>query len=488
MGQLAISNIINISVSQANLGVNAYNTSNLGLFTDEIPAMSFGSLGYKLYVDPTSVATDFGTASKTYQMALAVFSQQPNILAGDGQLVVILLGVATEQWAFSGIAASGTFVANWNGHASAAINWNDSASAIQTKLQAIPGLTGITVSGSIASETVSISMGGVYGAAPAAFTFTSNSLMTSAPASITITNSIPTAGESIAAAITRTASLVQYFGIMVSETIDATYGIGSVDLLAAAAVVQALNKIAFWVGYVEADIQPGGMIDLLRTGSFSQSRGLYYGDSSAQSGYPGFNAVLMMSAYAGLALSVNFSGSLTTITMNLKTLNTIQPDPSMSQTIYNEAKASGADIYPSIQGDSAVICNGANKFYDQVYNLQWFVGALQVAGFNYLAQTSTKIPQTEPGMDGLKGAYRGVCQQGVTNQYLAPGSWTSPTTFGNQADLYANISQFGYYIYSQPIAQQAQTARAARQAPLVQIAVKEAGAIQSSSVVIYVNA
>lgn len=485
MGQLAISNIINVSVSQANLGANSYNTSNLGLFTDEIPANTFGTLGYNFYVEPTSVATDFGTSSKTYQMALAIFSQQPNILAGQGQLVVILLGVATQEFSFSGVAASGTFIVNYNGHATAAINWNDTATMIQNKIQAIAGLGQVLVTGSISSETLMIKMAGVYGAAPSAFTITSNTLQTSVPASITVTVTAPTAGESLGAAITRTSSLVQYFGIIVDEPCAQ---IGQTDLLAAAAIIQPLNKIGFFVSYTEADIEAGGMIDLLRTGGFTQSRGLYYGDSSVVNGYAGMNAVLYASAYASTGLSVIFSGSNTTITMNLKSLSTIQPDPSMTQTIYNEAKAAGADIYASIQGVAKVICFGANRFYDQVYNQQWFVGAIQIAGFNYLAESATKIPQTESGMDGLKGAYRVVCGQGVTNQYLAPGVWTSPTTFGNQADLIANVAQVGYYIFSLPIAQQSQTDRADRQAPLVQIAIKEAGAIQQSSIIIFVNA
>lgn len=484
MAQLAISNIINVSVAQTNLGLNNYNTSNLGLFSDEVPAMSFGTAGFKAYVDPTSVATDFGSSSKTYQMALSVFSQQPNILGGDGQLIVILLGVAAETWTLNGVPASGTFIANWSGQASTAINWNDTAGMIQTKLQAIAGLSGITVTGSLASESVVVNMSGVYGASPAAFTFTSNTLMTSVPASITVTNSISTPGEAIAAAITRTASLVQYFGLMVTETVTQ---IGSANVGAGAAVVQALNKIAFWVSYAEADIQAAGILTNFQTGSETQNRGLYYGDNSVVSGYTGLNAMLMMAAYASRGLSVNFSGSNTTSTQNLKTLIGIQPDPGMTQTIYNEASAAGADIYPSVQGDPAVISFGANGFFDDIYNLQWFAGAIQIAGYNYLAQTATKIPQTESGMDGLKGAYRNICQQAVINQFLAPGSWTSPTTFGNQNLFLQNVAQQGYYIYSQPIAQQLQTDRANREAPLVQIAIKYAGAIQQSSIIIYVN-
>jgi hypothetical protein len=195
----------------------------------------------------------------------------------------------------------------------------------------------------------------------------------------------------------------------------------------------------------------------------------------------------MQAAYASRGLSVNFNGSNTTITMALKTLVGIQPDPTITQTLYNQAAAAGADCYVSYQGDSAATSNGANSYFDSVYNLQWAIGALQVAGFNFLAQTGTKVVQTESGVTGLKGAYGTVCAQGVSNAYLAPGTWTSPTTFGNPALLISNIANVGYYIYSSPIAQQLQTARVARQAPLIQIAFKEAGAIQSSNVIVNVN-
>lgn len=484
MSQLPISNIVNISVSEANLGANAYNTSNIGLFSDEIPADSFGDLTYSFYAGPLQVGIDFGTNSKTYKMALAIFSQQPNILAGGGQLIIILLGVGIQNLALSGVAASGAFVLEYKGNMSTSIPFGASASTIQSTLQLVPGLAGVQVSGSIASQTLSIEMGGVYGVAPSVFSVPTNTLETSGSTAITFTITTPTAGQTIGAAITAASALVQFFGILIDETIT---DIGQSDVLAAAAIVQALNKIAFWVSYQVADIQSGGTIVLLQTGSFTHNRGLYYGDNSVVGGYAGMNALSMVSAYAGLGLSVNFNGSNTTITMNLKTLNTIQPDPSMTQTIYNEAATAGADIYPSIQGDSAVISNGANDYYDDVYNLLWFTGALQIAGYNYLATTSTKIPQTESGMDGLKGAYRNVCQQGVTNQFISPGSWTSPNTFGVQALLFANIEQQGYYIYSQPVAQQQQAARVARQAPLVQLAIKFSGAIQSSDVLIFVN-
>lgn len=474
--QLSITNFINVSVSQASPGLNAYNTSNLGLFTDEAPNLgTFGNLGYAIYNSPTQVGIDFGTGSRTSQMANAVFSQTPNILNGDGELIVILLTNVNNTLTLSGVPASGTFEVTYNTNSSVAINWNDTATQIQAKVRAVAGLSQVLVSGSLASESLVLQMAGIYN--PSAITISANSLVTSGSASITITPSA-TSYESIGAAITRASTLVQFFGVMVDQTLAV---IGQSDLLSAAAILLPLNKIGFFVSHTAADIAPGGMLDLLRSGSFYNTRGLYYGDSVLQ------NDLNMMAAYAGLALSVNFGGSNTTITMNLKTLNGINPDPTITQTQLAEAIVAGADTYASYQGVSAVFSSGANQFYDAVYNQEWLEGALLVAAFNYLQQAGTKVPQTESGMDGFKGALRSVLNQAITNQYLAPGTWNSPNTFGNQVLFYQNISQQGFYIYSLPVSQQLAADRSARKAPLVQIAGKAAGAIQSANIIVTIN-
>ncbi len=196
----------------------------------------------------------------------------------------------------------------------------------------------------------------------------------------------------------------------------------------------------------------------------------------------------MMAAYAGRALSTNFSGSNTTQTMQLKTLTTILADSGLTQTLYTAAQVAGVDVYASFEGVPKVACSGANRFFDQAYNLGWIVGALQVAGFNALATSSNKVPQTEGGVATLKTAYRRVLEQGLSNAYIAPGTWTSSDTVGNQEDFLRNILERGYYIYSSPVALQPVSDREDRKAPLIQIALKEAGAIQSSSVLVNINA
>jgi hypothetical protein len=476
---LSLANIFNISIATPQVGVGAFNTSNLVIFSREAYAATFGTLGYQIYLSPTQVGVDFGSSSNTFAMANAIFSQQPNILANGGYLVVIpYLSSAqtnTQLVSFPATPASGTFELSYNGSPSSAIQFNANAAAVQTAVQSIGALSSAQVSGSVAAG-FTIVLDGVVGVG-FVFTIVSNSLADSNNVSITplVTLIVPgSSAETLDQAILRTEGLVQYFGVMTAEIPTQQVQ------LAAARVIQPINKLLMLVDNMVADIMPGGTLDLLRSGGFTQSRGLYYGDILA-------NALIFMAGYSGRGFSTNFSGSNTTQTMHLKTLAGVQPDPSLTQSYLNLAVNAGADVYGNFQGVPKVFTSGANDFFDNQYNLQWFVGALLVAEVNSLAQTNTKIPQTEQGMDILKAAARQVSEQGVTNGFVAPGKWTNPSTFGNQADFLANIAQYGYYIYSVPLSQQSPAQRAARQAPLVQVAVKFAGAVQSGSMIVFVN-
>lgn len=481
---LSINNVITVSVSQPGVGLGRYNTSNLALFTDETPAASFGLLGYKLYLDPVQVEIDFGTGSKTFAQAVSVFSQQPNILGGGGYLCVIplLQGLpaitAVQHIDFATLPTAGQFVLNFAATPTTAILFSDNAATIQGYIQTLPGLGSATVTGNFTTG-FDVTFTGFVGPAPL-LTVTGNTLTDVALAPVVVTVTTTTVGqaagqETLVAAIARTVSLIEYFGIIED------YIVSQVDMLDAAAFVQALSKIIFFVTRDPATYAPGGQLDLLRSGGFSQSRGLFYGSDNDD------DAIVMMAAYAGRGLSVDFEGSNTTITMHLKDLIGIQPDPTLDQTGLNGCQLAGADVYISIQGVAKTFTSGQNTFFDDVYNLLWIVGAIKVAGFNVLAETSTKIVQTENGVSTLKAAFRQVCEQAVANQFLAPNPWTSPNTFGNQADFLANILQRGYYIYSTPISQQSPVARAAREAPLVQIAIKYAGAIHRADVIVNIN-
>lgn len=373
MSDLAISNVVTVSIATPPAGLADYKINNLLILTKEVPTVDPGDYG--VYRTPTDVGTDWGTDSEVYAMANLIFAQSPNILAGGGELIIAQQ--ATD--------------------------------------------------------------------------------------------------ETLAAAITRLNPLIFFGGIL-----SAGYAANDAEILAAAIVVQPLNKMLFASSYLTSSVDSAGLFDQIQQASETNTRCLLYTPSAAA-------ARLFAAAYAGRAMSVDFDGAATTLTMHLKDLVGIDPDPGITQTILNKCKTVGADVYASIGGLPKVFCTGGNDFYDNVYNLNWLVFALTVAGFNALATTSTKLPQTEPGMSVLKGAYIEVLQRSVRNGFVAPGAWNSPELFGDPVALVRNVLEQGWYIYSTPVNLQSQTQREAREAPLVQVAIKFAGAIQSTSIVVNFN-
>jgi hypothetical protein len=180
------------------------------------------------------------------------------------------------------------------------------------------------------------------------------------------------------------------------------------------------------------------------------------------------------------ALSVNWAGVNTANTLNLKQLATIQPDLNLDQTYYNNAKQYGVDLYGSTQGYSCYYSFDNGAYIDEIVMNMFLKSKLEVGIFNALATTNTKVPQTEAGVSVIKTAIQNIIIQGVRNGYIAAGKWNSQANrFGDTEDFDANILQHGYYIYSQPVAQQSQADREARKCPLVQVAVKRSGAIHS---------
>lgn len=115
-------------------------------------------------------------------LGTAVQSIDSNTLVTQSGFSTGVLQIAS----LSGVAASGTFKAEYNGNLSAFINWNDAIGVIQTKVQAIPGLSGALVTGSIASQTLNFNLSGVgVSGVQALITAANNTLQTSGPAPIT---------------------------------------------------------------------------------------------------------------------------------------------------------------------------------------------------------------------------------------------------------------------------------------------------------------
>lgn len=92
----------------------------------------------------------------------------------------------TQILTLSGVAASGAFVVKYNGNSSASIAWDDSIGTIQTKVQAITGLSAALVTGSIASQTLTFDLTAIPDVLGLIYV-TTNTLQTSGSAAITFT-------------------------------------------------------------------------------------------------------------------------------------------------------------------------------------------------------------------------------------------------------------------------------------------------------------
>ena len=265
---------------------------------------------------------------------------------------------------------------------------------------------------------------------------------------------------------------VYFGGVLTTQYCD------NATVQANAAAIQALD-----CDYFEAMTSMKNIAELgadIKAAGLGKTRSLELSNGAQE-------AKVAIATYATIAKSVNWDGSNTANTMNLKTLTGCLPDNGLSDTYVLSAQTNGVDIYANTGGLSVVYSNDNNGFTDDIEFQLWLKKAIEVAGFNALRQTNQKIPQTESGMTVLKNAYGQVCEQSITNGSVAPGSWNGVIPFGDPESFKRNIEETGYYIYSLPIAQQSQTDREARKAPVVQIAVKCSGAIHFSEVIINIQ-
>ena len=493
---IPISYVVSASTVLPQAGLEPLKMSTILLLTDEQPVNATTD-DYTISRTASTITNMYGTASVTAQMANAIFGQNPNILANDGYLIVanyqqtqatagtLTTGdISTNVEEFA-LVSDGSLSVTVDGteHIISSLDFSsvtdleDVAGVLNTALstyctvEAVGNTivftsktTGTSSSVAIADDSTGTNING------ANYLDGANATSETGTASTT---------ETYSQAITRLASQLYFNGIITSRNLSTS------EAVEASNTVQALQPER--ILYIESNdltaVNQGAMFtQIAQSNNYTKPLLYTYGDNSQ------LNAKLFMAAYVSRLFSVNYAGSNTTITMNLKDLAGIVADTNISETILAKCVSLGVDVFPSVEGLPKVLSNRRGSFFiDQVQNSIWFKNAIQRAVFNTLAQTRTKIPQTEPGMQILINAISDVERQAVANGYLAPGKWNSPDTFGDLDDFHRNIEENGYYNYHQPVALQAQSEREQRKAPLVQIAGKEAGAIHSANILIYIE-
>jgi hypothetical protein len=190
-------------------------------------------------------------------------------------------------------------------------------------------------------------------------------------------------------------------------------------------------------------------------------------------------------SFFGRALTVNFEGSNTTLTMKFKVEPGATPEVLSGQNASTLA-AKRINTYVEYNNGAAITQEGVmsgRAYFNEMHGLDWLSNRIQNDLFNVL-YTSPKIPQTNPGVHVLVTTCDNSLSQGVQNGLLAPGIWNAPG-FGelHQGDTLHN----GFYTFANNVDTQSQADREARIAPLIQIAAKLAGAIHFVDVLINVN-
>ncbi|ETD72970.1 hypothetical protein V757_01100 [Pelistega indica] len=195
----------------------------------------------------------------------------------------------------------------------------------------------------------------------------------------------------------------------------------------------------------------------------------------------------LYAAHSAIArlLSVNFAAQNSTLTLKFKTQPTITADQ-VTGTEYQKAKRLGINVYTYFD-DVPLIAEGTvigGKFADEIVILDWFQDAVQKEVFARLYKSPTKLPLTDKGNAVLIDAVISVCLEGINNGAFAPGKWTGDS-FG-ELETGDHLDE-GYYVWAAPMDTLSDSDREQRRATPIQTAVKLAGAIHFSDVIINFN-
>ncbi len=496
---IGIGNIVEVAVMQSQATLEKVNTSDIAIFSKDTPVVDNYGVS-RNYINSSSVAIDFGSNSLTYKMASMIFGQSPNIRANTGTLKVIpLIQTITQiegtQASIEGNTIDATTLTqtdyginvNVNGTANEIIIGTIDHTSIDTITTSLNTTNvtnagiGFNVSGNDVTSCI-IMLSTIQTGSNQTIQVLATTSGTDLLSALSITGEamgtdtqITTQYEDYKDAILRTMNDIAYFGILIQ---DKLLDIKQDDLSAS---IQTMDKLLFICSNVESDVT--GIFKTIAEKKYTHTRCLYYSNLDGEGNPLIFE---FASAYAGRSLCVNFSASNTALTMNLKDLTGITGDISLQQTLFDLCKTNGVDCYPVIENVlPKVISNGANMFFDAIYNDLAFELDIKVSLFNTLSSTSTKIPQTDDGVLVLVAIAQRRCQAFVDNSAIAPNEWNNVDFFGDKETFLRNIRENGFYVMADPIANQTQEDRQARKCPNLYVAYKRAGAIHTLLLQIY---
>ncbi|EAA3206434.1 DUF3383 domain-containing protein [Salmonella enterica subsp. enterica] len=281
--------------------------------------------------------------------------------------------------------------------------------------------------------------------------------------------------ETLLQAVNAVLNYTNWYGLAVADDED----IDDADWLSVAAAIEAssLSRILAITTQDPEAINTTSTTDLAY-----KLKAAKYGRTFVQ--YSTSSRYAALSAF-GRAFTVNFNGSNTTITLKFKQ----EPGITYETLTTNQAAALDAkncNVYVYYENDTAILQQGvmsSGDFFDERHGLDWLQNYVQTNLYNLLYTSTTKVPQTDAGVTRLLSNVEKSMDQSVTNGLVAAGVWNGGPI--GQLDSGDTLTK-GYYVYAQPLSEQAQADREARKAPVIQVACKLAGAVHFADVQINV--
>lgn len=483
---LSVSDIVNVQIVMSPKAAMTRNFGSLLILGDSNVVDTVERL--RLYKSADAVAQDFGTTSNEYKGAALYFAQAP-------QPTTLFIGRWAKENAPAILKGGVLMEDQQNIEIFKAITSGDLTLIIDGKKKSCTGINLSETSNlNGVASLISVALGNaicVWNSIAGQFTVTSNT--TGKTATITV------ADDSILASAM---GLTQATGAYAVEGVDAE------TLMDALAILSNMSND--WYGltvvapttddetidaakYIEAagvsrifgvtTQFAGTLTAAIKTDLASKLKALTLKRTFIQ--YSSSSPFAACSIF-GRAFTVNFQGSNTTITLKFKQ----EPACKAETLTESQAKAlqdKNCNVFVRYNNDTAIIQEGVMSngyFFDEVHGTDWLQNDVQTAIYNLLYTSTTKIPQTDAGVNQIVTTVEARLDQAVKNGLVAAGVWNAD---GFGALSRGQTLSKGYYVYAPPVAEQSQADREARKAPTLQAAIKLAGAIHFVDLIINVN-
>jgi hypothetical protein len=244
----------------------------------------------------------------------------------------------------------------------------------------------------------------------------------------------------------------------------------------AAYIETAAPSSAYFYATEDADVLSGAannIFEKLKGLGYERSLGLYSVTGSAAG------------ALMGVAMGLNTGLANSAYTLKFKELVGVGTS-SLTATQVNNIGNNNGNMYLSYGGYYKILLQGkvsSGKFFDEIIGLDMLVSDLQL-GVMDLLYGSRKVPQTDEGINQLVHACNEACNLSLNRGFLGAGEWTGPTILSL---VEGAILPSGYLVQAESLADQSNADRQARKAPPIYVSIKEAGAVHSLTIGVYVN-